>query len=164
METMEAIFKCVAGLRSLLKVAGAAALAGMMLLTCADVIGRYLGKPIFGSVEIVGFLATLTAALALPYAHAMKSHIGVEILVQKLSPKLQTAIELCTNTVALAFFGIVTWRMYVYANTFRESGEVSMNLEFPEHVIIYLTALCFLIFALTILEDIVKALKLVLEK
>lgn len=161
---MEAIFKCVAGLRSLLKVAGAVALTGMMLLTCADVVGRYLGKPIFGSVELVGFLATLTAALALPYAHAKKSHIGVEILVQKLSPRTQMIIELCTNIVALAFFTIVTWRMYVYANTFRESGEVSMNLEFPEHVIIYLTAFCFLIFALTILEDIVNAFKLLLEK
>ena len=38
-----------------------------------------------------------------------------------------------------------------------------MNLEFPEHVIIYLTAFCFLIFTLTILEDIVNAIKLLLE-
>lgn len=158
------VLKCVAGVRSCLKIAGAVALTGMMLLTCADVVGRYLGKPIFGSVELVGFLATLTAALALPYAHAMKSHIGVEILVQKLSPRMQTTIELCTNSVALVFFAIVSWRMYVYANTFRESGEVSMNLEFPEHIIIYLTAFCFLIFSLSILEDIVKSLKLLLEK
>ncbi len=161
---MELFFKCVAGIRSILKVAGAATLAGMMLLTCADVVGRYLGKPIFGSVEIVGFCATLTAALALPYAHEMKSHIGVEILVQKLSSRSQAIIELCTNTIALLFFLIVTWRMYIYAETFRASGEVSMNLELPEHVIIYLTAFCFLIFALTILEDIVNAFKLLLEK
>lgn len=161
---MDTILKCVAGIRLLLKMAGAAALAGMMLLTCADVVGRYLGKPIFGSVEIVGFLATLTAAMALPYAHEMKSHIGVEILVQKLSSRTQALIEIGTNTVSVAFFAIVTWRMYVYAETFRASGEVSMNLEFPEHVIIYLTAFCFLIFALTILEDIINALKLVLEK
>lgn len=157
-------FKCVAGARSLLKIAGAVTLTGMMLLTCADVVGRYLGKPIFGSVEIVGFFATLTVALALPYAHAMKSHIGVEILVQKLAPRTQALIELSTNTVALLFFAIVTWRMYVYADTFRKSGEVSMNLELPEHVIIYLTAFCFLFFTLSILEDIVNAIKLLLEK
>ena len=54
--------------------------------------------------------------------------------------------------------------MYVYADTFRKSGEVSMNLEFPEHVIIYLTAVCFLFFTLSILEDIVNACKLLLEK
>ena len=161
---MKTFFAGVAGLRTLLKIVGAVGLTGMMLLTCADVIGRYLGKPIFGSVEIVGFLATLTVALALPYAHAMKSHIGVEILVQKLSPRTQAVIELFTNTIALLFFAIVTWRMYVYADTFRKSGEVSMNLELPEHVIIYLTAFCFLIFALTILEDIVNALKLLREK
>ena len=161
---MGIILKCVAAVRSFLKIAGAATLTGMMLLTCADVVGRYLGKPIFGSVEIVGFLATLTVALALPYAHAMKSHIGVEILVQKLPSKTQALIELCTNTVALAFFTVVTWRMYIYADTFRKSGEVSMNLEFPEHIIIYLTAFCFLVFALSILEDIANALELLLEK
>jgi len=93
----------------------------------------------------------------------MKSHIGVEILVQKLSSRTQAVLEIGTNTIALLFFIIVTWRMYIYAETFRASGEVSMNLELPEHVIIYLTAFCFLIFALSILEDIVNAWKLLLE-
>ena len=161
---MEIIWKCLAGIRTLFKITGAAALMGMMLLTCADVIGRYLGRPIFGSVEIVGFLATLSAALALPYAHEMKSHIGVEILVQKLPQKTQAIIDLCTNMVAMVFFAIVTWRMFIYAETFRKSGEVSMNLEFPEHTIIYITAFCFLFFAMTIIEEIINAFKLISEK
>lgn len=132
---------------------------GMTLLTCADVLGRYLGHPIFGSVEIVGFLATLIAALALPYTHEVRGHAGVEILFRNLSVRTKAIVELCTHTVSLLLFAIVTWRMVRYAGTMRRSGEVSMNLEFPMYVIIYITAFCFLILTMTILEDLINTMK-----
>lgn len=147
--------KTVEGLRKLLKICGAACLMGMTLLTCIDVVGRKLGHPIFGSVELVGFMATLAAALALPYTHQMKGHIGVEILVQNFSEKTQTIIEIVTNLFALVFFSLVTWRMGIYANTIHQSGQVSISLKFPEHLIIYAVAFCFLVFVLTLLEDVI---------
>jgi TRAP-type C4-dicarboxylate transport system permease small subunit len=139
-------------------VTGAICLVGMMALTCADVVGRYFGHPIFGSVEIVGFMATLAVALALPYTHQEKGHIGVEILVRLFSAKTQSVIELITSFISLALFAVVTWRMAVYARTMQKSGEVSMNLQFPEAIIIYVTAFCFLMFALMILQDIAKSI------
>ena len=45
---MNLIWKATQVLRDLLKVLGAVALMGMTLVTCADVVGRYLGHPIFG--------------------------------------------------------------------------------------------------------------------
>ena len=148
----------------LLKRLGGVCLMGMTLLTCADVVGRYLGHPIFGSVEIVGFLATLTAALALPYTHEVKGHVGVEILVRLLSERTQAIIELCIHMVCLLLFTVVTWRLALYAATIRRSGEVSMSLELPTHVIIYITGFCFLVFTLTILEDIVNTIKLLMDR
>ena len=161
---MNTVWLYIQKLRDLLKVMGAICLMGMTLLTCADVIGRYLGHPIFGSVEIVGFFATLAVAFALPHTHELRGHIGVEILVRTFSVKTQAIIDLSTNIAAFILFAIVTWRMILYAGTIRRSGEVSMNLEFPEHIIIYITAVCFLIFALTIIEEIVKAIKLFTDK
>jgi TRAP-type C4-dicarboxylate transport system permease small subunit len=143
-------------LRKALKGCGAACLMGMTLLTCVDVVGRKLGHPIFGSVELVGFMATLAAALAMPYTHQMKGHIGVEILVRNFSEKTQTIIAICTNLIAFLFFSLVTWRLAVYANTIHQSGQVSISLRFPEHLIIYVVAFCFLVFVLTLLEDIVS--------
>ena len=145
-------------LTSALKVTGAICLVGMMALTCADVAGRYFGHPIFGSVEIVGFMATLAVALALPYTHQEKGHIGVEILVRLFSARTQAVIELITSFISLALFAVVTWRMAVYARTMQKSGEVSMNLQFPEAIIIYVTTFCFLMFALMILQDIAKSI------
>jgi len=54
---------------------------------------------------------------------------------------------------------VVTWRMTLYANTMKASGEVSMNLELPEHVVIYLTAFCLLVFTLIILRDIINSIR-----
>ncbi len=137
-----------------LRLIGRGCLVGMMLLTCVDVIGRKFGYPIFGSVELVGFMATLAVAFALPYTHQVKAHIGVEVLIQTLSQKTQAVIELCTHLVSLALFSIVTWQMFLYADTIHSSGTVSMSLELPEHVIIYVVAVCFLIFSLVIVKDI----------
>jgi TRAP-type C4-dicarboxylate transport system permease small subunit len=154
---MNSTWKVVGALRSALKVCGAVCLMGMTLLTCLDVIGRKLGHPLFGAVELVGFMATLAAAMALPYTHQMKGHIGVELVVRNFSSRTQIMIELVTNLVALILFGLVTWRMMKYAATIHASGQVSISLRFPEHLIIYLVAFCFLIFVLTIVEEMVTA-------
>jgi hypothetical protein len=49
--------------------------------------------------------------------------------------------------------------MAVYARTMQDSGEVSMNLELPEHVIIYLTAVCLVVFTLIILKDTINNIR-----
>jgi len=49
--------------------------------------------------------------------------------------------------------------MTVYANTMKASGEVSMNLELPEHLVIYVTAFCLLTFTLVILRDILNNIR-----
>jgi TRAP-type C4-dicarboxylate transport system permease small subunit len=142
-----------------MKVIGAICLAGMMLLTCVDVVGRAFGYPIFGSVEIVGFMATLAVVMAMPYTHQVQGHIGVEIIVRLFSEKTQTIIEICTGILSLILFAIVTWRMTVYADTMEKSGEVSMNLELPEHWVIYVTAFCLLVFTLIIFKDILTNIR-----
>ncbi len=153
---LTAIWKSIDWAIDKLKVLGAICLMVMMLLTCADVIGRIFRHPIFGSVEIVAFMATLTVALALPYTHKVGGHIGVEILVRMFSEKTQTIIDICTGAVSLVLFAIITWRMSIYARTMHEAGEVSMNLELPEHLVVYALSFCLLIATLTIVRDVVQ--------
>ena len=159
MVAMNTFWRIIEWLLEKMKIIGAGCLVGMTLLTCVDVVGRAYGHPVFGSVEIVGFMATLAVVMALPYTHQVKGHIGVELVVRWLSEKTQIYIDICTGILSVILFGIVTWRMVVYAYTMQESGEVSMNLELPEHLIIYVTALCLLVFTLNILEDIIKSFR-----
>jgi TRAP-type C4-dicarboxylate transport system permease small subunit len=156
---MNPFWRVVEWLLLRMKIVGAVCLVGMTFLTCADVVGRAFGYPIFGSVEIVGFMATLAVVMALPYTHQVNGHIGVEIVVRLLAPKLQIAIEICTGIISLLLFAIVTWRMMVYARTMQQSGEVSMNLELPEHLIVYITALCLLVFSFNILRSVIDNIR-----
>jgi TRAP-type C4-dicarboxylate transport system permease small subunit len=156
---MDTFWKIVQSLLDKMKIIGAGCLVGMTLLTCVDVVGRAFGHPVFGSVEIVGFMATLAVVMALPYTHQVRGHIGVELVVRLLSEKTQTIIDICTGIFSLVLFALVTWRMLLYAHTMQESGEVSMNLELPEHIIIYVSAFCLLVFTLNILEDTLKNIR-----
>lgn len=156
METISRILDTVFGL---LKLIGAAALTCLMLLTVADVIGRYFKHPIFGSVEITGFLALITVAAALPFTYKTDGHIGVEILVRLFSKKTQLVIDLCTRFLSLVLFILITWQMVLYAGSIHASGEVSMNLNFPTYYIIYLLAAGLVLFCITILESFFSTLR-----
>ena len=156
---MKPFWRFVDRILEAMKIVGAACLVGMTFLTCADVVGRIFGHPIFGSVEIVGFMATLAVVMALPYTHKVQGHIGVEILVRLFSEKTQTIIEICTGILSLALFAIVTWRMWIYGGTMKASGEVSMNLELPEHYVIYVASFCLLVFTLIILQDVLTNIR-----
>ena len=142
-----------------LKNVGAFCLTAMMLITCVDVVGRFFNTPILGAVEFVGFFFTLTTAFALPYTHQMDAHIGVELVVTMLPQKHQELLRLITTLTSFLLFCLVTWRMTIYADTIHQSGEVSMTLKLPEYVIIYVVALCFLVFSLILIQDVLKLIK-----
>jgi len=153
---MQSFWKIINQIVDIMKTMGAVFMMGMVALTCVDVIGRFFGRPIFGSIELVIFMATLSVATALPYTHQVKAHIGVEILVRLFSKRVQTILDLFTGFLSLGLFSLVAWRMAVYAHTIQKSGEVSMSLEFPEYVLIYTVSFCFLIFFLLIIRDILE--------
>jgi TRAP-type C4-dicarboxylate transport system permease small subunit len=152
---MSAFWSVIDWIMYKLRTIGAACLVGMMSLTCVDVVGRFFGHPVFGSVELVSFMATLSVAMALPYTHKVGGHVGVEIIVRLFSERKQAVVGICTGILSLALFSIVTWRMVTYARTMQLSGEVSLNLELPQHYIIYVTGFCFLIFTLIILQELI---------
>lgn len=156
---MNKIWKIIQFCSDKMKAIAAISLMCMTLLTCVDIVGRFFKHPVFGSVELVSFMGILGVVLALPYAHDIKSHIGVEIFVSKLSLKKRSFVDMITGILSFAFFSLVTWRMFDYAVKMMDSGEVSMNLELPEYLIIFVTGFCFIVFSLFIIKGIVENFK-----
>lgn len=144
-------------LSALLQRLSAASLAAMMLLTCADVIGRAVGRPILGAVEVTGLLATLTLAFSLPYTQRERGHVGVELLFQVVGSRTQAAIEAVTGLLALVLFGVIAWKSAEYGAQMRASGEVSATLQLPTYAVIYLIAASFGVLALVQASAVVQA-------
>ncbi|MGB5987447.1 MAG: TRAP transporter small permease [Desulfobacterales bacterium] len=151
---MQAVWKVLDLISDKMKSIGAALLVVMMMLTCVDVVGRLFRHPVFGSIELMSLMGAVAVAMSLPYTHAAKGHIGVEIVINRLPRTLRTTIELLTGLLSMVLFGTVTWKMFEYSIKMKASGEVSMNLGLPEYLVIGVVGIGFVFFTLAILRNI----------
>lgn len=142
-----------------MRVAGSFALLSMVLVTVADIAGRLRRSPIFGSEEIVTFLAVLVLGLSLPYTQTHRSHIGVEVFIQRLSTRMRRILKAFREVLSILFFALVTIMMASYARDKSLSGEVSINLGLPEYVLIYILAGCFAVTTLSMCVDLMRFLR-----
>ena len=150
---MDSWVSLVTKLINVLKRLGGAAMVGMMVVTCVDVISRGFNRPIFGAVEVVSFMATLVLACAMPLTELENGHVGVDLFVRHLSPRGQAWFDAITKLLSGSLFGLVGWQMWVYGNTVKETGEVSMSLQFPDYILIYVVAVAFGVLSLVILTE-----------
>ncbi len=153
---MGAFEKAIDYLVRILRIIGGFCLAGMMTVTCVDVVLRAFGRPIFGSVDIVQFLALIVLATAMPYTQEQRGHVGVNLLVQKLQPRTQAIVDFVTHLVALIMFAVVAREMWLYAGTLKKVGEVSMTIEIDKHPFIYFVSACFGVLCLVLVIDLIR--------
>jgi TRAP-type C4-dicarboxylate transport system permease small subunit len=124
----------------------AAAVAGMMVLTCLDIVLRLFRHPIPGTYEMVGFLGAVFAAFSLGYTSVNRGHIAVDFLVQKLSVRTQNWVDGINALICSVFFGFLARQCLVYAADLKTFGEVSMTLQMPIYPFVYgIGAGCFLL-------------------
>lgn len=151
---MEAFEKVLDWVVKLFRLVGSLALVTVMLATTADVIMMAFGHPILGAVDFVGLVAVVILACAMPYTQAEKGHVGVDILVQRMSPRSQAVLDTVTTAVSLVLFALVAWQMWLYAGELALKGEVSMTVHLRMHPYIYLVSVCFGMLCLVLLGDI----------
>lgn len=161
---MDVISRLIEKLIGLVKFLGGIALVGMMVLTTVDVIFRYFGHPIFGAVEIVTFLATILLACAMPMTHAEKGHVGVDLVVRLLSRRGQAVNDTITGLLAFILFVLVCWQCTLYGQTMKRTGEVSMSLEFPNYLFVYVVAAAFGVLCLVIFVELMNNIRTIFRK
>jgi TRAP-type C4-dicarboxylate transport system permease small subunit len=134
---MKRIDRYVGKLASLFNGIAAAAVVGMMSLTCLDVLLRLFRHPIPGTYEIVGMLSAVFVSFSLARTSVDHGHIAVDFLVQRLPMRLQHAIEAVNAGICALLFTVVCRQCVSYAQDLRSSGEVSMTLQMPIHPFVY---------------------------
>ena len=86
-------------------------LAGIMLLTAADVALRYLaGAPIFGAHEVTEIAMVALIMLAMPHCGASGGHIRIDVLDRALGPFGRFIGDLVGGIVGLTVLGFLVWR------------------------------------------------------
>jgi TRAP-type C4-dicarboxylate transport system permease small subunit len=130
----------------LLGIVAAVALVGMVLLTCVDVIGRYvLNRPLTGAFELSEMAMGALVFASLPLVTLRRQHVTVDLFDRLLPASWRTAQDAVANLLAALCTGVVAWRLWVKAEDMMRTGETTATLHIPVYPLVYyMTVLSFL--------------------
>ncbi len=127
------IGKAQAWIERLSATIAAAIILAMMLLTTADVVGRYVfNNPVIGTVEVSEFMLLGIVFLSVGYVQAVRGHIAVEVITSWLPRRTQIGLEIFGHILGLFLYSIITWKTGVQAYNAWSIGDFSAGvIEFP---------------------------------
>ena len=155
---MEGFLIRIKGLGRFLNLIAGITLTFMMLLTVADIILRFLRRPIVGTYELVAFSGAVVIGFSVPLTSWMKGHVYVDFLILRFSQKTRNLIHILTRCLVIGLFLMIGWNLIKYGMDLYKSGEVSPTLQMPFYPVAYGVAICCFIQCLVIFCDILKIL------
>ena len=121
-------------------VAGATLFA-LMLLTTADVVGRYFfNLPILGTVELTQQMLAAVVFLSLPVACWREEHVSVDLL--------DAMRQMIVNLIIAVALWVIATRVWALGVRAFEWGDVTEFLRIPDGYLIYLIAIMLFLSAL----------------
>ncbi|MBW6392561.1 TRAP transporter small permease [Billgrantia antri] len=141
-------------------VAGATLFA-MMLLTTADVAGRFFfNSPILGTVELTQLMLAALVFLSLPVVCWREEHVSVDLLDAIFPSRLIWIRQLLVNLVVTAALWVMASRVWALGARAFAWGDVTEFLRIPIGYLIYLMAV---MLAVSALLTLLRALRYLLE-
>ncbi|MBI4963241.1 MAG: TRAP transporter small permease [Desulfomonile tiedjei] len=112
----------------------------MMGFTFADIVLRYLGRPIVGAYEVVAFLGVGVIAFALPRASILKTHVYVDLLIDKLPAKTRRVVTVITRIMVFLTFLMAAWYFILMGKSYIATKTVTMSLKVPFYPVVFALA------------------------
>ncbi|MGP9576065.1 TRAP transporter small permease [Halomonas sp. AOP42-D2-25] len=129
-------------------VAGAT-LFGMMLLTTADVAGRFFfNSPILGAVELTQLMLAAVVFLSLPVVCWREEHVSVDLLDAIFPARLIWIRQMIVNLIVTAALWVMARRVWALGERAFQWGDVTEFLRIQTGYLIYLIAAMLAIAAL----------------
>ena len=153
---MERLLRIVSAINKPLTIVAGGALGFVISITVADVIGRFFGRPIPGTFELVCLAGGILICFSIPLTSWAGSQIQVEFLVMKLPPRTKKIVTVATKCLGIGLFLLIAWNVVLLGNELKESGEVSIVLRMPFYPVAYAIGLCSFFQCLVLLCDVVK--------
>ncbi len=116
------------------------ALVGMMALTSADVIGRYIGYPIKGTYDVAGLLGAFVVALPLAYTQMLRRHVAMEFMETHGSRLIRMTVSVVVSLLGIGVYALIAWRTFLLGSKFWTVGRVSDTIEIPMYPFVYVVA------------------------
>jgi TRAP-type transport system small permease protein len=130
----------------------ASVLFALMVLTCADVIGRYfLARPIFGAFEITETLLAALIFAGLPLVTLRNEHVTVDVF-DPVAPDWVLHIQhLIACAFGFAATGYLAYRLWLRALVLDVGGETTGQLKYKLAYLAYAMSFFMALTAITML-------------
>ncbi len=129
-------------------------LAGMMFLTFADVLLRYLfNSPIPGATELIEFMMGIAVTFSVVYCAYKKSHISVDLVIANFPDRARKWLDCITSLITLILFLLITWQAFIYVVDEYGSRLTSAVLYIPVYPFIATAAVAFAVICLVLLVE-----------
>lgn len=110
---------------------GALGLLGAMFTDVIAVIGRQIGMPFLGSVEMAQICVVLVGATALVVATGAREHASVRVITERLGERTRGGLERVAHLTSAAFFALLLAGSVWIAWELRDGAERTELLLFP---------------------------------
>ncbi len=106
----------------------------MMLLVFANAMLRFtVNSPISGVIEFTGeYLMVIIVYLSLSFTHKNGGHVSVNVVVDKLPPKLHGFLSLIINLIAFSILSLLSYSAFnMYLDYLSSNIRSISSLEYP---------------------------------
>ncbi|WP_428774217.1 TRAP transporter small permease [Vibrio sp.] len=125
-----------------LKLCACIILFSMMLLTCVDVVGRYLFEmPVTGSVELTEILLGALVFSTMPLVTWRKEHISVDLTDSIIPTKIKNIRNMGFDVVVAVSLSVIGFKVWELGSRALMYGETTEYLEIPTHYFVYFLAI-----------------------
>jgi len=101
-------------------------LLGMMVLTFADVVGRYLlNKPIRGAFEVTELTLLVLIFAGLPLVSHADEHVTMDFIDRLLPPAGRRALVRLVHAVCTAIMFFLAWQVWIKAGKIAAYGDTT---------------------------------------
>jgi TRAP-type C4-dicarboxylate transport system permease small subunit len=136
MRLMEAKRALLGGVRYFLKGVhwlGYVSLAGMILLTNVNVIGRYIFKrPLLGEFDMVELGMAIFGGIAMFIAAIQRHHVSVDVLLVRFSGRIQGILGRIASLVGFATWSLLAYLTFLDGLDTLKNGSYSATLRIPQ--------------------------------
>ena len=88
----------------------------LMVLVTADVTGRYVfNKPVPMTYEVGSFMLVFIVFLGMAYTQRMGSHIRVEFLTLRMSPRVRASFNMLAYTLGICLYGAIFYQGFKWS-------------------------------------------------
>lgn len=124
-----------------LELAAGLLLAGIGLLTCIDVFGRYvLGRPLQGAFEVSELAMGALIFTALPLVTLRGQHVTIDLLDGVLPQRARRVQAVAVGLVSALCTAMLAWRLWARAGEMRGTGETTAILQLAVYPLVYYMA------------------------